>query len=57
MVDAAALERGGILPAFLATRRLGPVGSSGLWALLLAHDAGHLDHLRARVRGLALMVR
>jgi hypothetical protein len=57
LVDAAALERGGILPAFLATRRLGPVGSSGLWALLLAHDAGHLDHLRARVRGLALMVR
>jgi len=57
LVRPAALERGGVLPTFLATRRLGPLGASGLWAILLAHDAAHLAHLRERVRRLALILR
>jgi hypothetical protein len=57
LLDATALTHGGILPTFLDSRRLGPFGASGLWALLLAHDAAHLAHLRARVRGLALIPR
>jgi hypothetical protein len=52
-----AIERGGVLPTFLISRRLGAFGASGLWAILLAHDASHLEHLRRRVRELALIVR
>jgi hypothetical protein len=52
-----AIERGGILPSFLASRRLGPLGASGLWTILLAHDASHLEYLRGRVRALALIPR
>ncbi len=53
-----ALERGGILPTTLATqRRLGPLGDTHLWALMLGRDADHLAHLRRRLRGVALIAR
>jgi hypothetical protein len=51
------LARGGVLPTFVAMRRLGPIGASALRVILLARDDGHLDHLRARVRTLGLIHR
>jgi hypothetical protein len=53
----ARIERGGVLPSFLASRRLGPFGATGLWTILLAHDAAHLEYLHDRVRALALIPR
>jgi len=52
-----ALERGGVLPAFVRTTRLGPLGASSLRVILLAHDEAHLARLRARVRALGLIHR
>ncbi len=50
-------ERGGVLPTFLTTRHVGPVGSTFAWLLLLGRDAAHLAHLRARVGTLGLVTR
>jgi hypothetical protein len=52
-----ALDRGGVLPAFIRTTRIGPLGASALRVILLAHDEAHLAHLRARVCALGLMHR
>lgn len=52
-----ALPRGGVLPTFVRTTRLGPVGASSLRVMFLAHDDAHLAHLRARVRALGLIHR
>jgi hypothetical protein len=57
LLRAHALERGGILPSSLTSWRLGPLGASGIWTILLAHGPDHMAHLRGRVRSLALIPR
>lgn len=57
LLTARAIDRGGILPSFITSWRLGPVAASGLGTILLAHDAAHLEHLRGRVHALALITR
>jgi hypothetical protein len=57
LLDPARLERGGILPSWLAPSRFGRFGASWLGVICLGHDAEHLEHLLTRVRRLAPIVR
>jgi hypothetical protein len=53
LLDPAALARGGVLPSFVSPDR----GFTGLWAILLGDDPGHLEFLRGRVRRLGVAAR
>jgi hypothetical protein len=52
-----AVERGGVLPTTLMSRRLGPFADNHLWALMLGHDADHVARLRQRLRSVAVIAR
>jgi hypothetical protein len=52
-----AIEQGGVLPTLLTECRFGPGGTYALWMILLGRDADHVEHLRRRVRSLALIAR